>query len=103
MKDGDVSGETFPVERGRMLMPLQQAWMRTHLEYSFNSSFIREMNLKKCKRLGLTILRGRESLFHERALKELRILAEQKQRRDKIGVFKYIRMVKPETGRNCLS
>lgn len=49
------------------------------------------------------ILRGRKSLFHERTLKELRILAEQKQRRDKIAVFKYIRMVKPETGRKCLS
>lgn len=49
------------------------------------------------------ILRGRKSLFHERMLKELRILAEQKQRRDKIAVFKYIRMVKPGTGRNCLS
>lgn len=60
------------------------------------------MNLKKCKKRAAMILRGRKSLFHERTLKEPRILAEQKQRKDKIAVFKYIRMVKPETGRKCL-
>lgn len=40
--------------------------------------------MKKCKRQALMILRGRKSLFHERTLKELRLLAEQKQRRDKM-------------------
>lgn len=61
------------------------------------------MNLKKCKKRALMILRGRKSLFREKMLKERRFLGEQKQRRDEIAVFKYIRMVKPETGRNCLS
>lgn len=49
------------------------------------------------------ILRGRKSLFHEKTQKELRLLKEQKQRKSKIAVFKYIRMVKPETGRNYVS
>lgn len=60
------------------------------------------MNFKKCKKWGVMMLRGRKSLFHERMLKKLRILAEQKQSRGKIAVFKYIRMVKAETGRKCL-
>lgn len=50
----------------------------------FNSSFIvRRDEFEKVQKTALMILRGRKSLFHERTLKELRLLAEQKQRRDK--------------------
>lgn len=57
--------------------------------------------MRKYKRQAFMILRGRKSLFHEKTQKELRLLEEQKQ--SKIAVFKHIRMVKPETGRNYVS
>lgn len=59
--------------------------------------------MKKYKKQAFMILRGRKSLFHEKTQKELRLLEEQKQRKGKIAVFKLIRMVKPETGRNYVS
>lgn len=59
--------------------------------------------MKKYKKQAFMILRGRKSLFHEKTQKELRLLEEQKQRKGKIAVFKFIRMVKPETGRNYVS